>query len=111
MQRACKCDYFLWDLLVVPILSLLDFVPPLRKMLDNIHHRVSHDAHMHVVPRHPTCLKNRNLVGDEVINLLEVHDATVVVVLSWEERASEIGRVTVCERAFMRDHDEHWWRL
>lgn len=66
---------------------------------------------MHVVPRHPTCLKNRNLVGDEVINLLEVHDATVVVVLSWEERASEIGGVTVCERAFMRDHDEHLWRL
>lgn len=35
------------------------------------------------------------LIGNEVVDLLEIDDTTVVVVLAWEEGAREVGWVRV----------------
>lgn len=68
-------------------------------MLNAIGYSISDQAQVDVVPWHATSLEYRDLVGDVIVDLLEVHHTTVVVVLTWENGSSEVRGVTVGERA------------
>ncbi len=83
-------------------LALLDLVPPLYKVLDDIEHDVSSDGHVHIVPRHARALDRAEPVADVVRHVLEVHDARVVVVLSGEQRRERVERVHVRKRVRVR---------
>ena len=79
-------------------LALLDLVPTLNEVLHDIEHSLAGEGHVNVVPRHARSLERTQAVADVVGDVLEVHDARVVVVLPREERAREVERVRVGER-------------
>ena len=76
-------------------LPQLDLIPTFHKVLNTIHHSFSHKAHMDIVPRHTTGFEDGYLVGDVVVDLLEIHDSTVVVILAWEESLGEVRWVAI----------------
>lgn len=49
------------------------------------------------MPRHSRTLKARKSITGIVVNILEVHDPRIVVVLTREEGAGELGRMDVCK--------------
>lgn len=64
-------------------------------MLNYIQNRRTRQGKMDVMPRHTGGFKDADLVRDEVVDLLEVHNPTVVVILSWEKGASKVRGVAV----------------
>lgn len=84
---------------VILVLLLLDLIPPLDEMLDHVQNRRTRQGEMNVVPWHASRFKDADLVRHKVIDLLEVHDSTVVVILTWEECASKVCGVAVGEWA------------
>lgn len=67
-------------------------------MLDAVRHCLSDETQMDVVPRHATSLEDGDLVRDVIVYLLEIHHTTIVVILTWEDCATEVRWVTVGER-------------
>ena len=80
-------------------LALLNLIPSLSKVLNDIkdnrscechvylstviqHHRNNHlKINTCIMPRHPCALQNRKIVQSKLIDIVEVHDAGIVVVL------------------------------
>lgn len=48
-----------------------------------------------IVPGHPCVVLNREGVADIVVYILEVHDASVIIILAGEEGPREIGRMNI----------------
>jgi len=63
-------------------LSLLDLIPSLYKMLDDIEHTGPNERHMRIVPRHSRSLEDGHSISDKVPHILEIKNAGVVVVLT-----------------------------
>ena len=83
---------------IIAILALLNFVPALGEVLHDVENDVAREGHVHIVPRHTRRGSDVDSVGHEVLYILEVDNASVVVVLAWEERAAEVSRVHVRQR-------------
>ena len=49
------------------------------------------------MPRHPRSLKYANSVSDKLIDLLKVHNASIIIILARKKRPGEIRRMNVCE--------------
>jgi hypothetical protein len=49
----------------------------------------------YIMPRHTSALQDGNLGAGIVIHIMEVHDTSVVVILSWEKCLREVGGVNV----------------
>ena len=86
----------------VPYLALLDLVPPLNEVLHDVQHGLPGERHVDVVPRHASALDRAQTIADIVRDVLEVHDARVVVVLTREERRIRVVWVDVCKRVRVR---------
>lgn len=50
------------------------------------------------MPRHPGSLKNRHSISHKVTDILEIEDTSIVIILTWEERASKFSRMNICQR-------------
>ena len=79
-------------------LALLDLVPALGEVLNNVEYDRSYKGHMHIVPRHARAFRNVNSAADIVVHVLEVDDASVVVILPGEECPGKVSRMRVSER-------------
>jgi hypothetical protein len=53
------------------------------------------------MPRHAGALQDGELVTGIVIHIMEIHDTSIVVILSWEERLREVSEVDVGKRVIM----------
>ena len=71
-------------------------------MLHDIEHSLAGEGHVNVVPRHARSLERTQAVADVVGDVLEVHDARVVVVLAREEGRKWVGWVHIREGMGMR---------
>ena len=85
-------------------------------MLDNIEHTRTNKSHMHLVfhhqrmdtqldpdqthimPRHSRRFQDRDSAPSIVLNILEVHYTSIIVILSNEQRLLETSRVYVSKR-------------
>jgi hypothetical protein len=63
-----------------------------------IEYRGTHDRERNIVPRHPRCVLDGEGVTRKLVDSLEIHHSTVVVVLSGEQRLVELLRVNVGQR-------------
>ena len=50
------------------------------------------------MPRHPRILQHTKLVANVIAHVLEIHDSGIIVILAWEERATEVCWMHVGER-------------
>ena len=80
------------------VLVALDEVPTQDKVLCDVIDAVSNDPHGDVMPGHSAIVCFAELVRLPVVDALEVHDAVVVEVLTWEELVGDACRVDVRAR-------------
>ena len=85
---------------IIAILAFLNFVPALGEVLHDVENDVAREGHVHIVPRHTRRGSDVDSAGHEVLYILEVDNASVVVVLAWEECLREVCRVSVGERVY-----------
>jgi len=54
---------------------------------------------MDIMPWHTRCLQDGHLVADELVDLLEIKETSVVIILPWEKGAFKVGWVHIGEGA------------
>jgi hypothetical protein len=86
------------DVRLLSVLALLNFVPPFHEVLYDIQDNRPCKRHMYVMPRHPRIFRHTQLVANEIINFLEVHNSRIIVILTWEEGTTELGGMYIRER-------------
>lgn len=73
------------ETLVTLVLVTLDKVPTQLEVLGNVVDTRSDDTHSHIVPWHASIISLAQLVTLPILDILEIHDAVVVEILSRED--------------------------
>jgi hypothetical protein len=84
------------------ILLPVDEVPSLSEVVFQVLNDRPFHGNADVGPSHPAVELTVELVGLPVLHVLEVHDASVVVVLSGEDNFVQISRVSVRDAVLVR---------
>lgn len=83
------------ETLVTLVLVTLDKVPTQLEVLGNVVDTRSDDTHSHIVPWHASIISLAQLVTLPILDILEIHDAIVVEVLSREDFIFDTGGVGI----------------
>ena len=77
------------------VLVTLDKVPTQLEVLGDVVDTRSDDTHSHIVPWHATVISLAQLVTLPILDVLEIHDAVVVEILSREDLILNTGGVSI----------------
>jgi len=83
------------ETLVTLVLVTLHKVPAQLEVFGDIVDTGSDDTHGHVVPWHASIISLAQLIALPILDVLEIHDAVVVEILSREDLIFDTGRVSI----------------
>ena len=80
------------------VLLIIDEVPSIDEVMTEVLHTVAVQRDGNVRPAHARALRAIELVLERLGDIAEIHNSSIVVVLSWEDCQVQIGGVCIRNR-------------